>query len=237
MLFNNDDASYFKTDKVTDLAYWMTFAWLISWLFFMYWSTSAHALLFALIVVRWVRLACYLFMRILVIKKDKRFDWIRENKKSFWKFRLLQWVAIFILLLPVLVIFTKEWLVTHWISILWWIIWIIWICIESIADWQKFIYKRQNPEHWVDVWLWSKAKHPNYFGEMLFWRWIYLVCVPYLSWLGYATVASPFMITWLLLFVTWIPPLKEQWERWERKYGDIAEFKEWKENTKLLFPW
>ncbi len=226
-------ASFFKTDKVTDLAYGMTFAGIVTWLFFSYWSSSVHWLLFLLVCIWWVRLAWYLFLRIIVMKKDDRFDWIRENKKSFGKFWLLQWVTIFLLLLPVIMIYTKNNLWLHRITIVWWMIWFSWILIETLADRQKFNFKRQNPTYRVDTWLRSKSRHPNYFGEMLVWWGVFIVCVPYLWWYEYVSIISPFMITWILLFVTWIPPLEAEWER---KYGEIAEFQEWKNKTNQLFP-
>jgi len=47
-------------------------------------------------------------------------------------------------------------------------------------------------------------------------------------------MVSPFAITWLLLFVTGIPPLKQ---RHEEKWGKNKERQLYKQNTNLLLPW
>lgn len=90
-----------RTDKLTDLAYGTTF---VAAVLFIYYNVSeqqlAHAIVTIAIVLRGVRLAGYLFIRILAMKSDKRFDGIRENAWSFAKFWLLQAVTIFIVLLP-----------------------------------------------------------------------------------------------------------------------------------------
>lgn len=223
-----------KTDKVTDLAYWSTFALVAFWLLITHEYSLPTLLLSLLVIAWWVRLAWYLFMRILAIGKDARFDWIREDVKSFAKFWTLQAVMIFILILPVLIVFTQSWLQSDWMLRVWVLIWFAGLIIEWIADWQKFVFKRENPHHRVDSWLRSKAQHPNYFGELLVRRWLFFACLPYLSWIQYLAIISPLGITWLLLFATWIPPLKKQRKK---KYGDQKEFQNWLDKTNLLIPW
>lgn len=226
-------ANYFKTDKVTDLAYWMTFAGIALWLLFFKAQTDFHVLLSLIVMIRWVRLAGYLFIRILAIWKDERFDQMRQKTRSFMKFRILQTIAIFVLLLPVVQVYTKSVLPIGMVTIIWALIAVIWIIIESIADQQKFAFKRQNPTKRINVWLRKKARHPNYFGEILVRRGIFLMCVPFLSWREYISIISPISITCLLLFVSGVPLLKVQWDK---KYGDDKEYQEWKEDTNLLWP-
>jgi len=43
------------------------------------------------------------------------------------------------------------------------------LLLESIADWQKSMSKRQNPHAWCHLGLWQYSTHPNYLGEGLFW--------------------------------------------------------------------
>jgi steroid 5-alpha reductase family enzyme len=107
--------------------------------------------------------------------------------------------------------------------------------IESIADRQKFQFKRQYPTKRCNTWLWSKARYPNYFGEMLFWIGIYGVALSGLQWIQVVLwLLSPCIIIRLLLFVTGIPPLEKEHEQ---KWGQDLERRDYEKKTNLLFPW
>jgi steroid 5-alpha reductase family enzyme len=102
-------ASAFKTDKVTDLAYGMTFV-ILSWILLIYNKMfTLTNIILAIMVTFWgVRLAGYLFYRILKTKKDERFNGIREH---FWKFAMFwtfQTVLIFIIMLPIIFFMTQN---------------------------------------------------------------------------------------------------------------------------------
>ena len=54
-----------------------------------------------MMVVLWgLRLGTYLFIRILSMKKDARFDGIRENFWAFAKFWTLQGLGVWLILIP-----------------------------------------------------------------------------------------------------------------------------------------
>jgi steroid 5-alpha reductase family enzyme len=109
------------------------------------------------------------------------------------------------------------------------------LLIESISDVQKFRYKSkpENTAHWVDSGLWKYSRHPNYFGEMLVWWGLFIVVIPSLRGLDWLTVIGPLFITLLLLFVSGIPLLEKSADR---KYGDNAEYRSYRESTSILFP-
>jgi len=213
----------FRTDKLTDLAYGWTF-FLVVLGMYLRWSTQTflHTILFILIALRSLRLALYLFLRVLALGKDKRFDGIREKKRSFAKFRILQWVVIFLLLIPVIRAFSDTSPVFARYTFFW-IILVVWgVLLESIADRQKFRFKQQYPTRWCATWVRSKVQYPNYLGEILVWIGIYVVCLNSLEWSQVIIwLISPFTIIRLLLFVTGIPPLyrihkKQRWDELER---------------------
>ncbi len=226
----------FRTDKLTDAAYWWTFFLVVLWL---YLRESTGALLHTLVLVLlscWaLRLAVYLFLRVLALWKDKRFDGIRENKHSFMKFWIGQWAVIFLLFVPVVRMFSNGTPATLWYTIGWIIMSMCGILLESVADRQKFRFKQQYPTKRCNVWVRSKVQYPNYLWEILVWVGIYLICLSSLTetqamlWL-----ISPFTITRLLLFVTWIPPLarshKQQW--W-----DDREWISYVEKTPKILPY
>lgn len=225
-----------KTDIFTDISYGGTFVLIALWLFLTQSDfTWVQVLITFCVVLWWVRLAWYLFLRILYMKKDRRFDGMRDNRKSFGKFWLLQTFSIFIIGLAPNLLLLDAW--PHWFHI-WILIWAVIFAygryVQAVADWQKFTFKKQYPKQFVNVWLWSKARHPNYFGEILMWWWIFLISATQFSWRQLISVLSPVFITFLLLKVSGIPLLEEQHDK---KYGDDPDYHEWKARTKLLVPW
>jgi len=80
-------AYFFKTDKLTDISYALTFITL-SLLMIIYQDIWIVSLM---IIVRAIRLWTYLLIRIFKIQKDNRFDEMRNDRKKFIKFWLLQW--------------------------------------------------------------------------------------------------------------------------------------------------
>lgn len=226
-------AYIFQTDKLTDVSYGGTFVIVVINLFIKNEWTLVDVLLAGLVILRGLRLGIYLLSRIHRMWRDKRFDTMRSSFFKFGAFRVLQAVSIFILLFPVILVMSKQ---VDQISIfvyLWWAISLLGIWIETLADRQKYQFKKAYPKRRCDVWLWSKARHPNYFGEMLVWWGIWVVCMPYLAWRRWLTILSPLWITFLLLKVSGIPLLAS---KREEKYGADPEFQAWKKRTRLLMP-
>ena len=229
-------AYLFQTDKLTDISYGGTFVMVVLYLFSQSQGTLVHGVLAGIVVLRWVRLGIYLLSRIHHMSRDQRFDTMRSSIVKFGGFWLLQAVSIGILLLPVMIVMSKNIGQIDQISFfvyIWWAISLLGICVESIADRQKYQYKKQHPKRRCDVWLWSRARHPNYFWEILVWRGLWIVCVPYLSGREWVSIISPIWITVLLIKISWIPYLAP---KREEKYGDDPEFQEWKRRTRMLVP-
>lgn len=77
------------------------------------------------------------------------------------------------------------------------------IGIESTADKQlrRFLASKKAPEEILDTGLWALSRHPNYFGEVLFWWGVYLFGLaanPAWWW----TIIGPIAITGLFLGVS-----------------------------------
>jgi steroid 5-alpha reductase family enzyme len=231
-------ASMLKTDKVTDLAYGMTFV-ILSWIWLFYNGIFdlMHVLLATMITLWGVRLAGYLFYRIMKIKKDARFDGIREH---FWKFAgfwTVQTIIIFIVMLPVIMLLNiKSIIPLTTISIIGFFIWLFGFLTETIADHQKFTF-RNNPKNkgkWIDTGLWHYSRHPNYFGEILCWIGVFVYVIPVLSGASWIAIISPISITAILLFFSGIPPLER---KEDEMYGKNKEYRKYKKTTSVLIPW
>lgn len=227
-------ASINKTDKVTDLSYGLTFIAIATISFFRSDQTPIHWILLTMIVIWEIRLSTYLFIRIIKIKVDRRFNKIRNNFIQFGKFWLLQAIAVWIITLPTTISFSKASNLSIW-STVGIIIWLTGLIIESIADKQKFQFKNkpENKNRWTDVGLWKYSRHPNYFGEILCWWGVFMFCLPSLNNLELLSVVGPIFITFLLLFVTGVPPIEK---KYLKKFGENLDYQEYIKETNLLIP-
>ncbi len=224
-----------KTDKFTDLSYGLTFI-LIAFITLIF-NRIAYGkiILFFMIFVWAMRLILYLTERIAKIKKDSRFDNIRNNPKKFIRFFLGQSIIAWIIMIPAIIYLSSDQLAFNIITILGFIIWLIGLIIEAKADEQKYKHKNRTKDKWITTGLWKYSRHPNYFGEILCWVGIYIFVLGSVS-LTKALIGlvSPILIIALLLFVTGIPKLELSYNR---RYGADPEYKKYKRTTNLLIPW
>lgn len=227
-----------KTDKVTDLSYGLTFilASIFIYILNIEYSSIFKTILVLLVSTWGLRLAIYLFIRILKTGKDKRFDGVREDFKRFASFWILQAVSIFIILLPTTyILMSKENMSLNWISIVGLTISILGILIEGIADYQKFVFKNkiENKGKWIATGLWKYSRHPNYLGEIMMWVGVFIYCLIYINGVALITILSPIYISVLLLAVSGIPTLEKEYEI---RYRDNKEYEEYKRKTGKLLP-
>jgi steroid 5-alpha reductase family enzyme len=165
--------------------------------------------------------------------RDARFDKFRKKLISFLFFWVVQAVSIFIISLSFLIFYDINNGVAHpvfWIGIS---IALIGLIIESVADYQKFQFKKSNPDTFIQSGLWKTIRHPNYTGEILFWVGVFVTTTSYISGWQWIAVLSPLWIIFLLLRFSGIPPLEE---KWAEKYGDNPQFIKYKNDSDKLIP-
>ncbi|MGE0594653.1 MAG: DUF1295 domain-containing protein [Vicinamibacterales bacterium] len=229
-------AASLRTDKVTDLAYGLTFVLLAGVLLAWTPDTGAPGVLLTAMVTAWgVRLAGYLLYRIIRTGRDERFDGIREHVWKFLAFWTFQGVAVWLIMVPVVLWFGQPapW---RWTMLAGFVPWAIGLVIETVADAQKFAHKScpGGRARWMDSGLWRLSRHPNYFGELLCWWGIWLFVAPDLGWLALPALIGPLAITGILLFGTGIPTAEASAKR---KWGDDPEYLAYRARTPLLVPW
>lgn len=222
----------FKTDKLTDLSYSLSFIVLVV-IALSLGSLSALHIVLALMVIAWgLRLGLFLFVRIKNMKKDKRFDGIRESFPKFFQFWVLQGISVWVILVPAFMAVNSGLSNVFWFGLA---IWAIGIITESVADIQKYKFKQRSKNEFIKTGLWKYSRHPNYFGEILCWIGIYLFVVPSLSTLKQVlALVSPLFITVLLLFVTGIPQVEKHAIK---KYGNRKDYQNYRRRTSILIPW
>ncbi|KAK3316445.1 hypothetical protein B0H66DRAFT_499853 [Apodospora peruviana] len=202
------------------------------------------------------RLGSYLFQRVLQEGHDSRFDEIKKSPPRFLVAWMAQAVWVSVCLMPVIAInsipvsiFSSSLKPTDIIGLS---LYAGGILLEVAADRQKAQWSREkhakkHSEEFLTKGLWSKSRHPNYFGEVALWTGIATTAAgvlisssPIRTALGLSRLgalglcyASPAFVTFLLLKVSGVP-LSE--EKYDKRFGDRKEYQEWKRNTPMFFP-
>ncbi len=224
-----------EDNSIADV-FWGLWFVIISWLLFLWeWNNSFWHLLVFLLVSLWGTRLFSLFVKRKESKKweDPRYaQWRKKWKyfytRSFFQVYMLQMLLMLVISLPLFLIFQAE-ILNPIVASVWLIIATFGLTYEAIADKQivEFLKMKKKWENRVYTQgLWKYSRHPNYFGESMFWLWISIVSLPIsLFWILWY-----FTITFLLLFVSWVP-MKEK--RQETKDN----WKDYKERTNMFIPW
>lgn len=199
---------------------------------------SLRSFIIGTLVIIWgLRLTFQIAIRKIGKPEDPRYTTMRAGwgqhylLKSYVMVFLIQGVALFVIAFPLFIVNssnTQADLST--LDLIGIFIWLIGFCCETIADWQlyRFLSNPLNKGKILASGIWRYSRHPNYFGEICIWWGIFLIALsaPY----GLAAVISPLLITYLLVFVSGIPPAEAQLE-------NNPEFKVYQETTSILVPW
>jgi len=97
--------------------------------------------------------------------------------------------------------------------------------IQLIADKQSHDFRAAHPGEVCNVGLWKHGRHPNYFGEILFWWGIWIMYVPFggIDWF----ILGPIAMTALFLGIS--IPLMEH-----RQLANKPGYAEYRKQTRLL---
>ncbi len=102
--------------------------------------------------------------------------------------------------------------------------------IEALADRQKCRYAQldedEKPEI-LDTGLWALSRHPNYFGDSLFWDGAWLAAAA--SATGALTLPAPILMSYLLMFATGA-------KRTERRMQDRSGYRDYQRRVAFFFP-
>ncbi|MBU2101311.1 DUF1295 domain-containing protein [Patescibacteria group bacterium] len=229
-------AFLFKTDKLTDISYAITFVVVSGYAFIKGGASTASIILGSMILLWAIRIGSYLFIRIRKIGKDKRFD---ERRNSFWGFLgfwLLQGLTVWVVLIPSIIFFTNGIIEIPRYAYLGLGIWAVGLIVETVADIQKyrFINNPSNKGKWIGSGLWKYSRHPNYFGEILLWIGVYVFAFFGLDlWQAFVGLLSPLYIASLIMFVSGVPLLEKAADK---RWGDNPVYNEYKKRTSILAP-
>ena len=230
---------YFKKDNgLMDVGWGIGFCIIALYLFFTNKFKTGLSFIITISVLLWgLRLAIYLYIR---NKKHEGEDfrylnWRKEwgkwvNIRAYFQVYFLQISIMYIIALPIILLYSGPVLRIEWYSILGLIIYSAGLIVESIADNQMYNFKNNsaNKGKIMDKGLWRYSRHPNYFGESLVWWGIFLICLNPSSW--QLSIISPFLMTYLLLKVSGVAML-------ERKYKGNEAYINYQRSTSSFIPW
>jgi len=193
-------------------------------------------LLAALVVIWAIRLGTFLFGRIRKAGKDDRFD---EIKPSFFRFLNVWtiqglWVT-FTMAAALVAITTSARKELDVFAIVGFLVWAFGFAIEVIADSQKsrFSANPANKGKFIQTGLWSRSRHPNYFGEIVLWVGVAIIALPVLQGWQWVALISPLFVTLLLTRVSGVPLLEN---KADKKWGGQEDYESYKKKTPVLIP-
>jgi len=230
-------AYLFQTEKFYDLTGSLTYLSVTLIALFFSNGADARALLLAALVIVWaLRLGTFLFRRIRKAGKDDRFDDIKPSFIRFlnaWTIQAL-WVT-FTASAALIGITTAARKDLDLFALIGFLVWLAGFAIEVIADAQKSRFNADpaNRGKFIQTGLWSRSRHPNYFGEILLWIGVLIIALPVLHGWQWVALISPLFVAFLLTRVSGIPLLEK---KADAKWGGQPEYEAYKKNTPVLIP-
>ena len=230
-------AYIFQTEKFFDLTGSITYSSVF--IYCIYLTTSGDlnwgSLVISILVILWAgRLGTFLFTRIAKDGEDKRFRTIKPDIAQFFMTWTLQgmWVSL-CSLCAITGIASDTGIIVNNIFYIGLVMFIGGFAIEIVADQQKTAFRAipENRNKFITSGLWSKSRHPNYFGEIALWTGVAVMSFSSLSGIEYLTLISPIFTYLLLVKISGVRMLEG---RGQKTWGDDEEYIAYMKNTPMV---
>lgn len=226
-----------QTEKFFDLTGSLTYISVITLALLLSKEVDFRAILLWALVVIWAsRLGTFLFRRIRREGKDDRFDELKPSFLRFLNVWTVQglWVT-FTMATALVAITTTRRIEFDIFAIIGLLIWIFGFTMEAVADLQKgrFNANPDNKGKFIHTGLWSRSRHPNYFGEIVIWVGVAVIALPVLQGWQWVALISPLFVTLLLTKVSGVPLLEK---KSNAKWGGQEDYEAYKKRTPVLIP-
>lgn len=203
-------SSVFKNASIYD-PYWSVAPMLMVWAFID--NVSSASFLLLLVLYFWALRLTWNWMTTFtdLNTQDWRYDYFKKRSGKLWPLvnffgiHYMPTIIVYVALIPAFLLLSGSYEATYF-TVLAWLITITAVVIQTIADYQMHQHLRQKTKTVLNTGLWGYARHPNYFGEILFW---FGICLMMFS---VYPVFIPFIgsLTMLLMFLIISIPLMEK---------------------------
>ena len=230
-------AYMFQTEKFYDLTGSITYTSVFAYCIYLATSGDINcgSLIISILVILWAgRLGTFLFTRIAKDGEDKRFRTIKPDMAQFFMTWTLQgmWVSL-CSLCAITAIASDTGIIVNGIFYIGIIMFIGGFAIEIVADQQKSAFRAipENRNKFITSGLWSKSRHPNYFGEIMLWTGVAVMSFSSLSGIEYLTLISPIFTYLLLVKISGVRMLEG---RGQKTWGQDEEYIAYMKNTPMV---
>ena len=226
-----------KTEKYYDIVGSLTYIITISIAYFSVENkTMIDSIIYFYVMVWASRLGIYLFRRVRNDGKDIRFE--KAKRHFFWFLQYWMGQALWVSLTAcaaIIAILSPEDNNLSMFAIIGMALWLSGFAIESISDYQKRVFRKENnpSESFIHTGLWARSRHPNYFGEITLWTGIAVIALNTLTGIEYITLISPVFVYILLTRMSGINLLERIADE---RYGHLEEYQRYKSTTPVLIP-
>ncbi len=224
-----------KDNSIADVFWgvWFVIIAVISYYLSWSWYTS-QVIMTLLVSAWWVRLFLNILSKKLPYtwKEDARYArwrdaWTYFKIRSFFQVYMLQWILMFLVATPILILNLQTVIEENLIlTFLWASIAFFGLLYEARSDAElAWFIKNKKKGDILTGWLRCFSRYPQYFGESVFWFGI-AVIVSQVSLWGFA---GWLLITILVRYVSGVPLLEERY-KWQKNYEKYSEI------TPIFFP-
>ncbi|MDA9112328.1 DUF1295 domain-containing protein [Gammaproteobacteria bacterium] len=230
-------AYMFQTEKFYDLTGSLTYTSVFAYCMYLatLGTTNWGSVIISILVIMWAgRLGTFLFTRIAKDGEDKRFRTIKPDMAQFFMTWTLQgmWVSV-CSLCAITAIASDTGIILNNIFYIGLLMFVGGFAIEIVADQQKSAFRAipENRNKFITSGLWSKSRHPNYFGEITLWTGVAVMSFSSLSGAEYLTLISPVFTYLLLVKISGVRMLEG---RGQKTWGQDVEYIAYIKNTPMV---
>ena len=101
------------------------------------------------------------------------------------------------------------------------------VLYEIISDQQLYRFKQKNSNAIIQTGLWKYSRHPNYYGEILFWWGLFIYGLGTTNY--FVLIISPILMTLMFLYIS-IPWIEK------KILSSRVEYKKYQKNVNVLIP-
>lgn len=150
---------------------------------------------------------------------------------NFFGIHLFPTTIVFLCMLPAYFAVRQQAYEAGLLDVIAFMICIIATLIELVADEQQrnFRSERKDERDFCTIGLWRYSRHPNYFGEVLFWWGIYLFVLAANASFWW-TIIGPVLMTMMFIFIS-IPMMEEHMLHKNPEYAKYQRY------ISMLVPW